>query len=177
MKQPRGFPGVASVDSVSVARSLAQLEPRGVFVGKKGSSVSLRTVRQQRRGGGNYPAYTWWLNHGRRRFWLFTRTPVEWGALGRPNQRRVCYCVWRSNVTSEARSNSSPGDHTLFGVTYLACRPQHAMARVSPHAYVGNLYESLRSPCRLALPGALESTHHPCLLPGKSMYFHVRNGL
>ena len=69
LKQPRGVPGVASVGSVSAdPRFYTRLEPWDVFVGKRCSSVSLRTVRQQRRGGGNYPAYTWWLNHGRRRF-------------------------------------------------------------------------------------------------------------
>ncbi len=69
LKQPRGFPGVAPFCSVSAdPRFYTRLEPWDVFGGKRGSSVSLRTVRQQRRGGGNYPAYTWWLNHGRRRF-------------------------------------------------------------------------------------------------------------
>ena len=57
------------------------------------------------------PAYTWWLNHGRRRFWLFTRTPVEWDAFRRPS--KDAFATGIRLVSRGVPPNSSPGDHTL----------------------------------------------------------------
>ena len=65
-------------------------------------------------------------------FWLFARTPVEWSTLDPRKVMTRCYRVFRTYNAAEAWSDSSPGDHTLFGVTYLACRPRDAVAQGWP---------------------------------------------
>ena len=83
---PVGVPGLLRLTVSPLSALLPGLSREAIYLGSVVFLVSLRTVRQKHSGGGNYPAYTWWLNHGRRRFWLFTRTPVEWDAFGRPSK-------------------------------------------------------------------------------------------
>ena len=85
LKQPRGvIPRLLRLTVSLWTPSLARLEPGGVFLEVRFSSVfpgpcDKRTVwrqlpRQYGRPNGR---------EGRRYFWLFTRTPVEWGTFGR----------------------------------------------------------------------------------------------
>ena len=74
-------------------------------------------------------------------------------------------------------SDSSPGAHSHFGVTYLACRPRDAMARVNCHANVDSMYESFRFPYRHRSRWDLESMFHSRLLPKFDAFFLVRSGL
>ena len=68
-------------------------------------------------------------------------------------------------------SGSSPGAHSQFGVTYLACRPRDAMARVNCHANVDSMYESFRFPYRLRSRWDLESMFHSRLFPSLTRSF------
>ena len=179
MKQPRWLTGVASVGSVSADPSLypagAEWRFGGKFVFLVVSSPHPRDKK--------------------RRSWRSTTSPIldgcrplektVFGSLPVPRLNGVRSSV-RKDVTrllpvfrtcSPRRySDSSPGAHSHFGVTCLACRPRDAMARVNCHANVDSMYEPFRFPYRPRSRWDLEPMFHSRLLPSLTRSFTLVTG-
>ena len=63
--------------SLLVTRFYARLEPLDVFGGKRVPLSPATRCDNSAAAVGNYPAFAWWLDQGRRLCRLFTRTPVK----------------------------------------------------------------------------------------------------
>ena len=156
-----------------------RLEPSGVLVGSLVSWLCLlRTLATKSEG-------------------LGVQLPRQFSAAARPLEKTVFGSLplprlngARSSVRKDVTrllpvfrsrsprrySDSSPGARSHFGVTYLACRPRDAMARVNCHANVDSMYESFRFPYRLRSRWDLESMFHSRLLPSLTRSFSFAAG-